>query len=89
MEYALVGYADAGMPGDEELLLSLCETTTNLYDVVVGTLVDLGIRAPDKVEDVHGQRAISGADLVDDEVLVREALQERYSDTKHWAMACP
>jgi hypothetical protein len=42
----------------------------------VGTLVDLWIRAPDKVKDVHGQRAVPRSNLVDDEVFVREVFKE-------------
>jgi hypothetical protein len=76
VEYTLVGYTDAGMPWNEELLLRLCQTTANLYDVVVGTLVDLRIRATDKVKDVHGQCTVSRPDLVDDEIFIREVFQE-------------
>ena len=42
----------------------------------MGTLVDLWIRAPDKVKDVGGQRAIPCSNLVDDEIFVREVFEE-------------
>jgi hypothetical protein len=76
MEYTLVSYADTGMSRYEEFFLQLRQTTTNLHDVVVGTLVDFWIFALDKVKDVHGQGAIPCSNLIDDEIFVREVFQE-------------
>jgi len=76
MEDTLVSYADAGMARDEELLLQLGQTPTNLHDVVVGTFVYLRISTPDKVKNVHCQRAIPSTNLVDYEILVWKVFKE-------------
>ena len=35
-----------------------------------------GYAAPDKVKDVHGQRAIPHTNFVDDEIFIREVFEE-------------
>lgn len=76
MKYTFVSYTDTSMPRNKEFFLQLRQAAANLHDIVVSTLVDFWICALDKVEDVHGQRAIPCSNLIDDEIFVREVFKE-------------
>ena len=61
-----MGNVNAGVAWREEFLLRTCQTRANFHDIVVCALIDLRILASDEVKNVHGQRAIPCANLVDD-----------------------
>ena len=64
----------------ELLSLQRSQVLANLYDVVTCPLINVGIVFSEIVKDVLGKRAIPRPNFVDDEVLVREVLQEVLGD---------
>ena len=75
-EYASVMDRHARVRGTELFPLQVREICANLDDVIPRPLVYVGIVLPQVVEDVKGKRTVPCANLVDDEVLVREVLQQ-------------
>lgn len=56
--------------------LLLHETGTNLNDIVPRALVYHRIILLQVVENIHCERPVSSANFIDDEVLIREVLEE-------------
>ena len=64
-ERYVVSYVDTGMPRDD---CNFARRPLIFYDLVVGTLVEPWIRAPDKSR-------MSIANLVDDEIFIKEVFK--------------
>ena len=75
MEDALVGYRHARVVLQFPFL-QLHQAATDLHDVVPRPFVHLWVSVSDIVEDVQGKRPIPSSNLVNDEVFVREILEE-------------
>jgi hypothetical protein len=57
-------------------LLQLGQAAADFNDVVPHSFVCLRVTVSDIVEDVQGKGSVPGSDLVNDEVFVREVLEE-------------
>ena len=79
-EYAFVRHSNAGVRCAQFLPLEGGEVGADLDNVVARAFVHVGIVVLQVVEDVLRQRAVPRANLIDDEVLVREVLQEVLGD---------
>ena len=60
-------------------LLQLCQAAANFHDVVPHPFVHLWVSVSNVVEDVQGKGSVTGSNLVNDEVFVREVLEEIFS----------
>jgi len=56
--------------------LQLRQTVANFHDVVPGPFIHLWVSVSDVVENVQGERSVPSSNLVNNEVFVREVLEE-------------
>ena len=75
-EYAFVRHSNAGVRRTQFLPLEGGEVGADLDNVVARAFIHVGIVVLQVVEDVLRQRAVPRANLIDDEVLVREELEQ-------------
>jgi len=65
------------------MLLQFGQAAANFHDVVPHPFVHLRVSVSDVVENIEGKSSVPGSNLVNDEVFVREVLEEIF---KHDAL---
>lgn len=80
MENALVHNVNTRVDILQFLLLQLRQTPADFDNVVPRAFVNARVFVTNVVQDVKGQSPVTGTDLVNDEILIREVLEQVFRD---------
>ena len=90
MEDAFVCHFDTGMISLQKFPLYIREVGTNFNNVVARPLVYVWMLFLQIVQNVPGQCTVTGADFIDDEILVWEVFEQIFgNETLRYGLAIP
>jgi hypothetical protein len=77
---AFVDHIHTRMRVVQFILLQLDQIAANLDNIITGAFVHARVFLADIIEDVQGKGAIPGANFINDEIFVREVLEQVFRD---------